>query len=168
MDFFTIALFILFIILRTMGDRRRGMDNKPVRKQPPSTPRRAVPREIPGEMRPVRWPEPVEVGAQPEPESVQGWSPPAPESSFEGYEPTFTERTTTEPLEGEEERAQAALSKPSRKGRKDKDRGNPEEELCPAAGDETGFGLTREDLRRAVIWSEILQKPRFRKRAGRF
>jgi hypothetical protein len=127
LDFVVILLFILYIVFRSMGDRRRGMSREPVRKKP-------APVEAAGKIRPQEKQVPLK-RMLPEGESAYDQL-----VYMEGAEPEIKE----EKVEKGEEAGPAS----------------------PFYGESAGGSfafMSGDDLRKAVIWSEILQKPRFRK-----
>ena len=140
-DILGIIIFILFIITRTMVDRKKGMAKQQVvKKNPPAAgQKRTVSREdIPVQPRHVSFTRkpaaeslsPLSVEGKSLYESLpyMGGIEPEPESEI-GKEQAGHTQTL------------AVLSEPE-----------------PEQADV----LTYADLRKAVIWSEILQKPRFR------
>lgn len=135
-DLIGIIIFILFIMLRAMGDRKKGMKKQPVRTRRPETPKEPV---VLGKerLRPQK-PEPVSLGEPEMKRESPGLSMIEGEYTYEGLtymenqEPGRVITYATEPEAPEADR----------------------------------FSLSSDDLRKAVIWSEILQKPRFKVKPG--
>jgi len=145
-----IIFFILFIVVRAMADRKKGMAGKPggKKKQPAAVPGRTGTRQAgPAktgtgyaqlEREPLRKrAEPVsaktKVVARPVPVLAEGESYYDSQSQPEGIKPEADKGLT----------------------------GGAQQDLSLSVQE---YVLTNEDLRKAVIWSEILQKPRFRAR----
>lgn len=125
-DLLGIILFIIFIVYRTMGDRRKGMErNRKPREKQPSARKKAPKAEPAAEFFPPQEtvPAPVPFPYYEEGESMEG------SSYMEGYQ--------------EEKREERALE--------------PEPQVL--AEPVAAFPSPAE-LRQAVIWSEILQKPK--------
>ncbi|PKM89726.1 MAG: hypothetical protein CVU87_04580 [Firmicutes bacterium HGW-Firmicutes-12] len=149
-NIFGVIVFVLFIALRAIGDRKKGMKKEPVKvKTRPQAGNRPIPsREEPvGMGKPSMQKAPLERRVL---EPIQIGQPPI-------------QLTQTKPLIGEGESNYDKLS--YMEGVK------PEKEIVRETPQTVGKeyqvrGLFEgpEDLQRAIIWSEIIQKPRFKKR----
>ena len=127
-NIFGVIIFILFIVLRAMGDRSKGMKKKAV---PPrakeTTPVHAT----------VKKQQAIaKTAAMPKADTVSSYSA---LPYMEGYERTDNTGEVQE-VAGYEENEQDFVH---------------------------SYGLAAGDLRQAIIWSEILENPRFRKRQVR-
>ena len=142
-----LIIFILFIITRAMMDRSKGMAKKPGTKAKRPAP---VTAPKPTRTQPALPAKPRSIATAP-PYKTQDLAYDAkPYMEGVGYGLRSEPETPgiTSVLAPAPEQEQAVLI---------------EAVITP---DKQDYTLTNEDLRRAVIWSEILQKPRFRTRPG--
>ena len=131
-----LLIFILFIVARAMMDRNRGMSKKPGRKRPPAAvPRRTEARESPAAKPRLTPTNPRPDDEKPIPLLVEG------ESDDDSLPYVVEDKKPWPPKREQTVSVQTAV-----------------------AISEQEYALTIEDLRKAVIWSEILQRPRFRTR----
>lgn len=139
-----IIIFIFFVLMRAMADRKRGMKKEPTK--PRTRPAPAQTRQ------PVRPPV-----RQPVPQAKPAREKPRPEMPpFEPVAPLVQY--------GEGESAYETL--PYMEGSSHMEREESAEAPAPSYAVEQVAPvrpvLTADDIRKAVIWSEVLQKPRFR------
>ncbi len=148
MDILWVIIFIIYIGVRTMGERKKGMERKaPTRRTPPKPPPRTPHAPQPVLMRhAAKSYKPVAAAA----EEYDEVKPGVPEGQSDYHMLPYMEGVAPEkPAKPQEHR-------PKRK----KEVTAYAPELVTA-----GFtlNLTEDNLRQAVIWSEILQQPRFRR-----
>jgi len=131
LDLAIVFLFILYIVFRSMSDRRRGMSREPGRKRPA----------------------PAAATGQPRPQQRRVLIPeemPLPEGGS-----AYDRLVYMEGAEPEE---------PEEKGEK-ADRKQEADQPAPYYGEAVGgtFAfISGDELRKAVVWAEVLQNPRFR------
>lgn len=147
-DILGILIFVIFIVLRAMGDRKKGMKKEPIPKKPQPfiEAQKPKPAPIPAAKTSLEKPrlerkplEPTRLGANQK-------EPPRPEHKLGEGESSYDNLPY---MEGAEQAVQT--------------RDLPVSVEEPAAAAPAFFNGI-EDLRKAVIWSEIIQKPRFRSR----
>jgi len=149
-DILGVIIFVIFIVIRAMGDRKKGMKKEPVAKK----------------AKPLI--ETKRVEPAPSVKSPMG----KPRLERKALEPTFMGA-----YQKEHPRAQFQIGE----GESDYDRLPMMEGVEPDSKDkvfpileveeqtyyETALFRGADDLRKAIIWSEIIQKPRFRTKMHR-
>ena len=130
-NIFGIIIFILFIALRTVGDRKRGMN----KKNDPQKPKEIAPTRAATAKKQVA---PKKVIQQYIPKPIEPLVISEGESYYDGFAEPMTYSLDERQTENPEDYGQYT---------------------------EPSYGLVAADLRQAIIWSEIIDKPRFKKRS---
>lgn len=147
-DILGILVFVIFIVLRAMGDRKKGMKKEPIPKKPKpfSEAQKPKPLPIPAVKTSLEKPRLERKPLEPaRPEAYQKEQP-QPKLQFGEGESYFDKLPY---IEGAEQAVQT--------------RDLPVIVEEPAVAAATFFNGI-DDLRKAVIWSEVIQKPRFKSR----
>lgn len=144
-DILGILVFVIFIVLRAMGDRKKGMKKEPIPKKPKPFMEAPKPKPVPIPSVNTSLEKPRLERKPLEPTRPKAYQKeqPQPELQFGEGESYFDKLPY---MEGAEQAIQP--------------RDLPVSAEEPAAAFFNGI----DDLKKAVIWSEVIQKPRYRSR----
>lgn len=153
-DILGVLIFVIFIVVRVMGDRKKGMKKEPAKPQtkPLIQTKKVETKKTASRGMPVSPIKPTTEKPRLERSAL--------EPVFMGAQQREQQATGIQLDEGESYFAKLPVMEGVEKGNEVENL--PILEVEKQANQETAFFLGAEDVRKAIVWSEVIQKPRFR------